>query len=437
MANLESLALEICSKVSDISKTLAADSTPAPSFEEDSFNDFGSSQGKADLYLRDARNKLINCAQDIIRLVSGPTDQILTLAFSAADPANLGIIVRFNIPQAIPNGTTISAESLAGAVGLPVDTLVRVVRFAISNGIFNEPERGRFGHSAASALLARNPHVRSIALFATHELASTLVRLPDGLKLQQELPAEKAPHATFNIAYPDFADAFDYFEKSSVANDRYHRYLQGRINTSRWAVEHLISAWDWPSVGSGTIIDCGGSIGHTCVALAPICPHASFIVQDMSLEAMASGKAWIENEHPTLASRIVFAEHDFFQPQPHTSADIYVFRHILHDWSDADCLRILHALVPALKDGARVLVSEAVVPEGVATRSADLDRRQVRTEDFIMLAIHNARERDVSAFVRLFKEASACFHFKGVTGGIGGAFQSLLEFEFCAEGVVG
>lgn len=82
MANLESLALEICSKVSDISKILAADSTLAPSFEEDSFADFESSHSRADINLRDARNKLINCAQDIIRLASGPTDQILTLAFS-------------------------------------------------------------------------------------------------------------------------------------------------------------------------------------------------------------------------------------------------------------------------------------------------------------------------------------------------------------------
>lgn len=97
----------------------------------------------------------------------------------------------------------------------------------------------------------------------------------------------------------------------------------------------------------------------------------------MSLEAMANGKTWIEKEYPALASRIVFAEHDFFKRQP-TSADIFVFRHILHDWSDADCLRILRALVPTLKDGAKVLISEAVVPEEVATRSVTLDQKQIR-----------------------------------------------------------
>lgn len=92
---------------------------------------------------------------------------------------------------------------------------------------------------------------------------------------------------------------------------------------------------------------------------------------------MASGKVWIAEEYPTLAPRITFAEHDFFKTQP-TSADVYVFRHILHDWSDADCLRILHALVPALKDGAKVLISEGVVPEEAATRSSTLDEKQIR-----------------------------------------------------------
>jgi 6-hydroxytryprostatin B O-methyltransferase len=48
-----------------------------------------------------------------------------------------------------------------------------------------------------------------------------------------------------------------------------------------------------------------------------------------------------------------------------------------------------------------------------------------------MLAAHNARERTVSDFVRLFEEASPRFLLKGVTSGAeAGSFNSLLEFEF-------
>jgi 6-hydroxytryprostatin B O-methyltransferase len=48
-----------------------------------------------------------------------------------------------------------------------------------------------------------------------------------------------------------------------------------------------------------------------------------------------------------------------------------------------------------------------------------------------MLAAHNARERTVGDFVRLFEAASFRFRLVGVTSGAdAGAFQSLLEFEY-------
>jgi len=49
-----------------------------------------------------------------------------------------------------------------------------------------------------------------------------------------------------------------------------------------------------------------------------------------------------------------------------------------------------------------------------------------------MLAVHGARERSVEEFVALFEAANKGFRFVGVTGGKGGAFQSLLEMEYIA-----
>jgi hypothetical protein len=55
--------------------------------------------------------------------------------------------------------------------------------------------------------------------------------------------------------------------------------------------------------------------------------------------------------------------HDFFTEQPVKDADIYLLRFILHNWSDSYCIDILRRLVPALKDGARVLVNDIVLPD--------------------------------------------------------------------------
>lgn len=100
------------------------------------------------------------------------------------------------------------------------------------------------------------------------------------------------------------------------------------------------------------------------------------MIQDIDPVALDEGKKALTTQDPALAARATFSRHDFFQPQT-LSGDIYIFRHILHDWSDIDTVRILQNLVPGLKDGATVLVSEGIVPPPPATKANTLDEKQI------------------------------------------------------------
>lgn len=62
---------------------------------------------------------------------------------------------------------------------------------------------------------------------------------------------------------------------------------------------------------------------------------------------------------PHLKGRVDFQSHDFFVPQP-VSADVYVLRHICHDWTDTDAAKLLGNFVPAMKPSSRVLLVELV-----------------------------------------------------------------------------
>lgn len=53
--------------------------------------------------------------------------------------------------------------------------------------------------------------------------------------------------------------------------------------------------------------------------------------------------------------------HDFFAEQP-VQADLYLLRHILHDWPDPYAIKILRSLIPALKKGCKLLLVESVLP---------------------------------------------------------------------------
>jgi hypothetical protein len=140
-------------------------------------------------------------------------------------------------------------------------------------------------------------------------------------------------------------------------------------------LHHIISGFPWSSLPSrSTIVDVGGSTGSTALALARHfnpCKEFTFIVQDLpkSLESLSN-----EDIKAARDVGVQFMAHDFFREQPVRGADVYFLRWCLHNWPDSYCLRILRALVPALKGGARVLVMEIVMPEP-GTVDNEMDRK--------------------------------------------------------------
>ncbi|KAL1969135.1 hypothetical protein VTN77DRAFT_389 [Rasamsonia byssochlamydoides] len=425
---LEVVAAKISAEVATVTRLLQECGAPAPSFAESSAVVVGTNTKPAnEAALLKARNELINAAHDLLRLAQGPVDHLVTLAYAAVDTANLATVVRFEIPQKVPFGSTISLADLATATGLDENVLTRTVRYAITNGIFIEPEPGQIAHTAASATLAKNKSLHDMTVFNSGFSTRIVVSLADALKMQGQ---PNAPEAAFNVSYPGYVNLFDYMAKNPEASQGYFNYLDGRGKLPRYAVDNVVRSWDWESVASGIIVDVGGASGYNSIALARHLPRAKFYVEDINVEGLKMGRETVAQD-PDLQQRITFTEHDFFEPQP-VQADVYFFRHVLHDWSDADCVRILRALLPALKDGARVLVSEGVMPEPPATRSALLEDKQVRIDDHVMLAAHVARERSVEEYTKLFEIADDGFSFVAVHNKPG-VHNSLIEYKFTKQ----
>ncbi|KAI1307852.1 putative O-methyltransferase [Xylaria venustula] len=424
MTSLGELVGTIAQTTAELSRLLGAQNTPYPTLDETGHNAF---KGE-DVALRQARYNVARAAQDLLRLAQGPEDHILQLAWASGDTANLGVLLHFQIPQNVPLGGSIEASDLSSKVGLPLDVLLRTMRYAVGIGLFVEKSVGHFSHNAVSAVLASNESLRDIAFASTHEQARMLLSLPDTLEQQQRNGSE-GPEAAFNVLWPHYSNIFDLIAKEPELAKRYHLYMVGRVNTDRWSAANMVKSWKWNDVGAKTIVDVGGSAGQTCMALSGACPSAKFIIQDVDAVALKHGEQALLANIPALSGRVSFVQHDFFQPQT-VSGDIYIFRHIFHDWNDEDTVRILKALVPGLKQGATILVSEGIVPEPPAKRANILDDKQILIEDMIMQAVHNGRERTVREFIILFERADVRYKYVGTSGGVDGAFQSIVEFVF-------
>ncbi len=135
--------------------------------------------------------------------------------------------------------------------------------------------------------------------------------------------------------------------------------MKGFISDPGHGTSHTVDNYDWNNLGrDGVMIDIGGNDGEIAIALLRRYPSLKCIVQDQ-----AHVVAKYQDKIPLdLAGRLKYMEHDFFTPQP-VSCELYYFRWILHDWSDKYAIRILRALIPALVNGARILINDHIIPD--------------------------------------------------------------------------
>jgi carbamate kinase len=72
-----------------------------------------------------------------------------------------------------------------------------------------------------------------------------------------------------------------------------------------------------------------------------------------------------------VATRVECIAGDFFEKVP-SGADAYVMKHILHDWNDADSVRILKSIHAAAAPNTKLLLVEAILEEGNGPQFAKL-----------------------------------------------------------------
>lgn len=152
----------------------------------------------------------------------------------------------------------------------------------------------------------------------------------------------------------------------------------------------------------------GGNQGYVSFAIAEAFPRLSFVVQDtLGMRAPET----IGKVPDALQSRVQLTAHDFFDPQT-VIAEAYFFRMIFHDFSDKYCLRILQALIPALRPGAKIIINDGALPDfGTASY---IEERTMRTLDIFMQTVTNSREREPDDWRELFRRADERYKFNRV-----------------------
>ena len=122
--------------------------------------------------------------------------------------------------------------------------------------------------------------------------------------------------------------------------------------------ESLAGAFDFSSYR--TVLDLGGSTGGLLTGLTGYYPNLRGLVLDLPY-SRRSAEAAIDLAGAS--NRVRFVPADFFKDPYPDDTDVIVMSHVIHDWDDSNCLRILKRCYDALPDGHPVIVQEFLLNE--------------------------------------------------------------------------
>ena len=143
-----------------------------------------------------------------------------------------------------------------------------------------------------------------------------------------------------------------------------------------------------------TIVDVGGATGNMLAHILTRYPQPRGVLFDRP-HVVTEAPALIAARG--LTERIAIDTGDFFERVPE-GGDAYILSHIIHDWTEAQCLTILGHVRRAMRQDARLLLVEFVLPEGGEPHLGLL-------ADMVMLSVPGGEERTAAEYRTLLAKA--------------------------------
>ena len=233
-------------------------------------------------------------------------------------------------------------------------------------GIFTEVEEETYEHSSLSLKLSTPPLSLNALPLAARNL-SGMSKLPEYLvKTSYRNPGDD-PSAKSLFQYSNNTDLefFQWLQTQPAALKTFNTSMAKSVATERArAGKGLVDIYPFKSLGEGlsspdeiVLVDVGGGQRQ--------------VLEDIRMHVPElNGKKMVLKDLPKTVEDHVpledvdFVPYDFLTvEQPVKGARAYLLRHILHDWPDRICRKILLNTIPALVKGkSKILIVEIILP---------------------------------------------------------------------------
>lgn len=306
------------------------------------------------------------------RALAPPPVRILEGALGLLDHRVLVALCNAGVPEALTGPTAVT--DLAARIGADETMLDRLLRFAATRGWVRIDRRGRVRPTRVTAFL-RADHPGGWRAWVDFAGGDEVVAAVGELSVRAA--------ASHSFAAANGAPFFDWMADHP---ERWRTFDRAMAAGGRMHALGLSAALDW-SPGE-RVCDVGGGTGELLATLLDLEPGLEGTVLDLA-DVVARAV-----EHP----RLTATAGDAFERLP-DGFDTYLFVNVLHDWDDADAIRLLQRAADVAGPDTRVIV-------------VDNDRPTVPHDDVSVLAdvlmaalTDGGKERDTGAFATLGRAA--------------------------------
>jgi|HubBroStandDraft_1064217.scaffolds.fasta_scaffold38845_1 hypothetical protein len=206
---------------------------------------------------------------------------------------------------------------------------------------------------------------------------------------------------------------FDYLAQRPELASQFSEAMVGIHSAEPAAVA---AAYDFSTLE--VIVDVGGATGNMLAHIVSRYPQCCGILFDCP-HVVAGAPALLRAKG--VESRVRIEHGDFFKRVP-GGGDAYILSHIIHDWSEEQCLTILSNCRKAMRPGSKLLIVEFVLPEGDEPHIGKL-------LDMTMLAVTGGEERTATEYRTLLARAGLTMTRVIPTG----SDVSIVEAEFLSH----
>ncbi len=306
-----------------------------------------------------------------------PAAQLMQIAGGAFTTQAVYIAAKLGFADLLKDGAR-SAEFLAVATSTNEGALYRVLRALASIGIFSEIGERTFANSPMSETL-REDHPES-----TREITIWLNEPVHWNVYAEMMYSVRTGEPAWDRVVGE--PVFKYlFETDQELGDTFNRAM---TSFSRQTIPAIIEAYDFSK--ASVVADIAGGYGHLLGAVLQANPGVKGVL--FELPQVLEGAPEMITSYG-VADRVEYVAGDFTSEIP-VVADVYFMKHIIHDWYDDKNRTILGNILKHMPEDAKVLIIDAVLPEGDAPHFG-------KVMDLEMLITPGGMERTAAQFEAL------------------------------------